>query len=114
MLLRYVCFSLSTAGVEQNFSEFKRNFGEQGLAASGETEQRMLKIVLSQASEDEKAAVVKRAQERAMLALCTTDTLRARLLAPRPFNLFRVCFRQRPFSDLGLEALQTNEAKRKR
>jgi hypothetical protein len=66
VLLRYVCFSLSTAGVEQNFSGFKRIFGEQSLSASEETEQRMMKIALSKPSEDEKGAIVARAQERAI------------------------------------------------
>lgn len=72
VLLRYVCFSLSTAGVEQTFSGFKRIFGEQGLSASEETEQRMVKIALSKVSDDEKGAIMARAQERAWRMLGTS------------------------------------------
>ena len=45
--MRYVCFSMSTAAVEQSFQVFKRTFGEQGLGGSSNFENRMVKLILS-------------------------------------------------------------------
>jgi hypothetical protein len=47
VLMRYVCFSMSTAAVEQSFQVFKRTFGEQGLGGSSNFENRMVKLILS-------------------------------------------------------------------
>ena len=47
VLMRYVCFSISTAAVEHNFSVFKRTFGEQGLGGGNDFENRMVKLVLT-------------------------------------------------------------------
>lgn len=47
VLMRYVCFSISTAAVEQNFQVFKRTFGEQGLGGGNAFENRQVKLILS-------------------------------------------------------------------
>ena len=47
VLMRYVCFSISTAAVEQNFQVFKRTFGEQGLGGGNNFENRMVKLILA-------------------------------------------------------------------
>jgi hypothetical protein len=46
VLMRYVCFSISTAAVEQDFAILKRTFGEQGLGGGSLFETRMVKLVL--------------------------------------------------------------------
>ena len=47
VVMRYVCFSMSTAAVEQSFQVFKRTFGEQGLGGSNSFENRMVKLILA-------------------------------------------------------------------
>jgi len=47
ILLRYVAYSVSTARIESNFSQYKRCFGEQGLLADEHVEERVAKMVLT-------------------------------------------------------------------
>lgn len=63
ILLRYVAYSVSTARVESNFSQYKRCFGEQGLLGSEDTEERMAKLVLTPID----PGIVKRAQAPRLL-----------------------------------------------
>lgn len=58
VVMRYMVYAISTAKVEQNFSVYKRTFGEQGLHASEVMEERMAKLVFAPKSE----AIIKRAQ----------------------------------------------------
>jgi len=45
--MRYLCFSVSTAAVEQSFSALKRLLGEQGLHASEAAEEQTARVLLS-------------------------------------------------------------------
>ena len=64
VLMRYVAFSISTAAVEQNFSTFKRVFGEQALHGGCDFENRMVKLILMRHSTPERDdAVCRKAQE---------------------------------------------------
>lgn len=58
VVMRYTVYAVSTAKIEQNFSVYKRTFGEQGLNGSEVMEERMAKLVLTPKSEE----IIKRAQ----------------------------------------------------
>ena len=45
--MRYRCFSVSTAAVEQSFSALKRLLGEQGLHASEAAVEQTVRVLLS-------------------------------------------------------------------
>ena len=45
--MRYLCFGVSTAAVEQSFSALKRLLGEQGLHASEAAEKQTVRVLLS-------------------------------------------------------------------
>ena len=53
VLMRYVCFSISTAAVEPNFAVFKRTFGDQGLGGGNDFENRMAKLIIQRKSTPE-------------------------------------------------------------
>ena len=88
VLMRYICFSLSTAGVEQNFSIFKRAFGDQALNASEDHEQQMIKIILTKPTESEKVSILKRAQARHDWCRFVSAAPRLHVLVPcyQPFK----------------------------
>ena len=46
--MRYLCFGVSNAAVEQSFSALKRLLGEQGLHASDAAEEQTARVLLSQ------------------------------------------------------------------
>ena len=64
VLQHYLAISISTAGVEQDFSKFKRVFGEQALGALDDTEGMNAKVVLDRSHVEVKDDLtIKRAQE---------------------------------------------------
>ena len=64
VLQGYLAVSISTAGVEQDFSRFKRVFGEQALGALDSTEAMVAKLVLDRPHVELKDdAIIQRAQE---------------------------------------------------
>jgi len=63
VIMRYVCFSISTAGVEQSFSVLKRTLGDQGLGGSSTFENQMAKLILTRNLDQEKEdEILKRSQ----------------------------------------------------
>jgi len=60
--MRYLCFGVSTAAVEQSFSALKRLLGEQGLHASDAAEEQTARVLLSPAPEPSEQALFQRGQ----------------------------------------------------
>lgn len=64
VVMRYLCFGISTAAVEQNFSALKRLLGEHCLHASDPAEEQMARVLLSAVPEAGEPAIFHRAQAR--------------------------------------------------
>ena len=60
--MRYLCFGVSTAAIEQSFSALKRLFGEQGLHGSDASEEQMARVLLSPVPEPSEQALFQRGQ----------------------------------------------------
>ena len=60
--MRYLCFSVSTAAVEQSFSALKRLLGEQGLHASDAAAGQAVRVLLSPVPEPTEQALLQRGQ----------------------------------------------------
>ena len=60
--MRYLCFGVSTAAVEQSFSALKRLLGEQGLHASDAAEEQTARVLLSPVPEPSEQALFQRGQ----------------------------------------------------
>ena len=58
--MRYLCFGVSTAAVEQRLSAFKRLLGEQGLHASDAAEEQKVPVLLSPLPEPSEQALSQR------------------------------------------------------
>jgi hypothetical protein len=60
--MRYLCFGVSTAAIEQSFSVLKRLFGEQGLHNSDASEEQIVRVLLSPVPEPSEQALFQRGQ----------------------------------------------------
>ena len=63
VLQRYLCYTVSTAKVEQSFSKLKRVLGEQCLGGSATFEARLVKVVLDRLGTATDNARIRRARE---------------------------------------------------
>ena len=63
VLQRYLCYTVSTAKVEQSFSKLKRVLGEQCLGGSATFEARLVKVVLDRTGTATDNARIRRARE---------------------------------------------------
>ena len=75
--MRYLCFSVSTAAVEQSFSALKRLLGEQGLHAYDAAEEQTARVLLTPLSEPSEQALFQRGQAPTRLK-CIRRGARAR------------------------------------
>ena len=62
VLQRYLCYTVSTAKVEQSFSKLKRVLGEQCLGGSATFEARLVKVVLDRTGTSKDADRIHRAR----------------------------------------------------
>ena len=60
--MRYLCFGVSTAAIEQSFSALNRLFGEQGLHGSDASEEQIVRVLLSPVPEPSEQALFERGQ----------------------------------------------------
>ena len=76
--MRYLCFGVSTAAIEQSFSALKRLFGEQGLHGSDASAEQMARVLLSPVPEPSEQALLQQGQAPPLLGAYSAERRRLR------------------------------------